>query len=240
MPNRYKYFGHEWAKVREYIEQRERDLSYDYSIDVLKEVKIIRDMFEEVRADVELNQPDRFVSVGNIGKRPVTVAPGPALSGGNEQSRIEDRMHRMESGLSDGFSRLKEKVGGIEKDIERYGSAASSEVHNVRNQVADDVGRLKNRLQERMAEIAQIERELSYQSQKMAESKEAEFDKKAEHTIREVGEREREIESSGRDAAERTAREVEVVTADAVRDAEGRIRATLEVDDQFRGGKRSS
>jgi hypothetical protein len=47
LPNRLKYFQHEWAKVREYIEQRERDLSIGDDIDVMQEVVTVRQMFEE-------------------------------------------------------------------------------------------------------------------------------------------------------------------------------------------------
>ena len=43
LPNRLKYFQHEWAKLREYIEQRERDLcSPGTRIDVAEEVAVIR------------------------------------------------------------------------------------------------------------------------------------------------------------------------------------------------------
>jgi hypothetical protein len=47
LPNRLKYFQHEWAKVREYIEQRERDLSIGDDVDVMQEVVTVRQMFEE-------------------------------------------------------------------------------------------------------------------------------------------------------------------------------------------------
>ncbi|KAF2095916.1 hypothetical protein NA57DRAFT_43740, partial [Rhizodiscina lignyota] len=56
LPNRLKYFQHEWGKVREYIEQRERDFSCSHTdISVHEEVNIIRRMYEEVRADIEAN-----------------------------------------------------------------------------------------------------------------------------------------------------------------------------------------
>lgn len=61
-----KYFQHEWAKLREYIEQRERDLVVKRKVDVDAEVAAIRNMYEEIRADIEANTPDRFVGMSSL------------------------------------------------------------------------------------------------------------------------------------------------------------------------------
>ena len=54
LPNRLKYFRHEWAKLRDYIEVRERDLSSAHNnIGIHEEVAIIRGMYEEIQADIE-------------------------------------------------------------------------------------------------------------------------------------------------------------------------------------------
>ncbi|KAF1818020.1 uncharacterized protein K489DRAFT_307567, partial [Dissoconium aciculare CBS 342.82] len=56
LPNRLRYYQHEWSIVREYIEQRERDLSCGQAFDVMAEVALIRQMFESVKTDVESSQ----------------------------------------------------------------------------------------------------------------------------------------------------------------------------------------
>ena len=55
LPNRLKYFHHEWAKVKEYVEERERDLSSPHNnIDIHAEIAIIRTMYEQIKADIEV------------------------------------------------------------------------------------------------------------------------------------------------------------------------------------------
>ncbi|KAH0550943.1 hypothetical protein GP486_007692, partial [Trichoglossum hirsutum] len=61
LPNRLKYYHNEWSKVREYIEQREREFGLDgCTLDVEEEVRAVELMYEDVRADVEANAPDNF------------------------------------------------------------------------------------------------------------------------------------------------------------------------------------
>lgn len=80
LPNRLKYYEDEWTKVREYIEQRERDFCREgCGLDLEAEVLIIERMYEEVRSDVEANTPDSFVSVTDIAKRKGIINPGPAI-----------------------------------------------------------------------------------------------------------------------------------------------------------------
>ncbi|EGP86916.1 uncharacterized protein MYCGRDRAFT_27514, partial [Zymoseptoria tritici IPO323] len=57
LPFRLKFFQHEWAKIREYIEQRERDFSYaNHGLNVLEEVEKIRAMYDTLRAEIEANR----------------------------------------------------------------------------------------------------------------------------------------------------------------------------------------
>lgn len=66
LPNRLRYYENEWKGVREYIEQRER--RPDCPLDVHKMVRIIETMYEEVKADVQTNTPDHYISVGRVHK----------------------------------------------------------------------------------------------------------------------------------------------------------------------------
>ena len=82
LPNRMKYYQNEWAKVREYIEQRERELSADpCELDVEEEIMIIERMYEDVRQDVEANTPDSYVSISAL-KKDVSSGrmPNPTIS----------------------------------------------------------------------------------------------------------------------------------------------------------------
>lgn len=83
LPNRLKYYQNEWTKLREYIEQRERDFCRaDCNLDLDAEILTIETMYEEVKGDIEANTPDSFVSVRDISKRGGAVNPAPSLAKG--------------------------------------------------------------------------------------------------------------------------------------------------------------
>jgi hypothetical protein len=70
LPNRIKYYETEWTRLREYIEQRERDFcTVECQYDVETEVFIIERMYEQVCDEIDINTPESFTSVTDIGKR---------------------------------------------------------------------------------------------------------------------------------------------------------------------------
>ncbi|KAF2833144.1 hypothetical protein CC86DRAFT_414901 [Ophiobolus disseminans] len=74
LPNRIRYYENEWKRVREYIEQRERDFSrQDCRLDVNEVVSAIEAMYEQVKSDIQTNTPDNYISVSDIRAR-ATVA----------------------------------------------------------------------------------------------------------------------------------------------------------------------
>jgi hypothetical protein len=79
LPNRLKYYHNEWSKVREYIEQREREFGLEgCKLDVEMEVRAVELMYEDVRGDVEANAPDNYVST-NQTKTSRGVVPQPVV-----------------------------------------------------------------------------------------------------------------------------------------------------------------
>lgn len=95
LPNRLKYYENEWMKVREYIEQREREFGREgCQLDVEREILIVERMYEEVREDVEANTPDSYTNVGERkdqkGRRP---RPPPVIEGSvGASSRDPEKM----------------------------------------------------------------------------------------------------------------------------------------------------
>jgi hypothetical protein len=96
LPNRLKYYENEWTKVREYIEQREREFGREgCKLDVEREILIVERMYEEVREDVEANTPDSYTNVGE-GKDQKGRRPRPLLAieesvggGGRDPEKME-------------------------------------------------------------------------------------------------------------------------------------------------------
>ncbi|KAH7414057.1 hypothetical protein DE146DRAFT_762654 [Phaeosphaeria sp. MPI-PUGE-AT-0046c] len=70
LPNRIRYYENEWKRVREYIEQRERDFSRQgCNLNLNEVVSTIEAMYEQVKADIQSNTPDNYISVGDIRAR---------------------------------------------------------------------------------------------------------------------------------------------------------------------------
>ena len=64
LPNREKYYANEWKKLRDYIEQRERDFGrHNCPLNVDEEIHRIEVMYTEVKEDIEANTPDGYKSV---------------------------------------------------------------------------------------------------------------------------------------------------------------------------------
>lgn len=63
LPNRYKHQQNQWGKVREYIEQRERDFYLvECAFEVNEEIDIIERMYKDVRSETKSSMPDSYVS----------------------------------------------------------------------------------------------------------------------------------------------------------------------------------
>lgn len=145
-----KYYQHQWAKLREYIEHRERDLGtprHDHNIDIHREVNIIRQIFEDIKNDAEQNEPDRFVGSGKIGASLLNVPPTPLSE---TRSDVEDKV----GGLMNGLHNARSKVAGMLRDA----STTAGEVHQARGQLAEDVSIVKSKLLQRMREIEDLEK----------------------------------------------------------------------------------
>lgn len=70
LPNRYKHQQNQWEKVREYIEQRERDFCLERcTLEVDEEIDIIERMYEDVRSEMESSMPDSYGSSEARGRK---------------------------------------------------------------------------------------------------------------------------------------------------------------------------
>ena len=91
LPNRLKYYEDEYRKIREHIEQCEREFCRQgCGMDPRVEVARISEMYYEVKGDVEANTPDGFVSVAEIVKRKPAgnVVPGTMAFGSTSAGAI--------------------------------------------------------------------------------------------------------------------------------------------------------
>ena len=169
--------------MREYIEQRERDLTLGPdTVDVSEEVKYIRFMFENVREDIEANRPDRFIGLGGPKHNHLSAGPsGLALPAGstNALSMMNTGKGRVDSGLSDGLYRMKEKVDGLQKDGEAYGSTASSEAQKV---IESKEAELRKEAEDKIRESGDLEKDIESNGRQTVEKKVHEAEVRATDT----------------------------------------------------------
>lgn len=112
-------------------------------------------MFEEVKADVEANTPDRFVGT-SFGSKTLSLRASSLAEGKEAGSEASGKLDGSITGLREARS----KVEGLAKDIlakDVDGNTTSSEVNRARSRLSADVSILKSKLQQKMKEVEELE-----------------------------------------------------------------------------------
>lgn len=183
LPNRIRYYEHEWKRVREYIEQRERDFSRpNCSLDVYDIVRIVEAMYEEVKADIQTNTPDNYVSVGEIRNRAAaSVHPIPRIggirgaanaygvsAGEGKLKELEMKYGHRVADLLDGLAKKEEeRMSVLEKELEDRKNGALRKGEDIEKDVESRFSRLvelekeaKKEVVERRDNLSRIGKEL--------------------------------------------------------------------------------
>ncbi|KAI1828703.1 hypothetical protein F4861DRAFT_14930 [Xylaria intraflava] len=133
LPGRFKYYGNEWKKIREFIEQRERDfMRPGNDLDVYEVVGVIEQMYNNLKADIEINTPDSYTSVTS--KR---------RTGDDKDHKIEVpalKPKSLDTGKSESFiEKIEDEVehfrGGVGREVQRRKARLSREVDEHEAQV---------------------------------------------------------------------------------------------------------
>lgn len=141
LPGRLKYYGNEWKKIREFIEQRERDfMRPGHNLDVYEVIDTIEKMYNNLKADIELNTPDSYTSVTNqrrVGDEKETKI------GGIDMSKLETIATKLKGFDSDKLDSLTasitHKTEDVTKNIHEHEKQISDEVDNLKQDVTRDV-----------------------------------------------------------------------------------------------------
>jgi hypothetical protein len=125
LPNRIRYYEHEWKRVREYIEQRERDFSrQDCGLDVNEIVRTIEAMYEQVKADIQSNTPDNYISVSDVRARATASLTLPAhnvnaSTGRNKFEELELKYgHKVTDFLESLAHKEEERLKKLEENLQ--------------------------------------------------------------------------------------------------------------------------
>jgi hypothetical protein len=222
LPNRLRYYQHEWSIVREYIEQRERDLSCGQAFDVMAEVALIRQMFESVKTDVESSQADRFVGLGQglrpnqqQGQQSAYPQPVQRLQQQGQQMAFQGKQILTDAnqGVRNFHNEVQSsarEVNDLEKGLVSFGkgwfhekqaeasTAISKAQHGLSDGLTANVAGLKARLEEKMRDIGHLEKELEHQSKAALDEKRADVAGAVQKTIHEAEAIGQEIDSKTR------------------------------------------
>ncbi|KAI0417931.1 hypothetical protein F5X98DRAFT_339186 [Xylaria grammica] len=138
LPGRLKYYGNEWKKIREFIEQRERDfMRSGHNLDVYEVIETVEKMYNNLKADIELNTPDSYTSVTN--QRRVGDDKDSKV-GGIDMSKLEtlaSKLKGFENGGGGG------KLDGLAAGITKRADDAAKNIHEHEKQMEAEVGHFK-------------------------------------------------------------------------------------------------
>ncbi|KAF2691016.1 hypothetical protein K458DRAFT_412333 [Lentithecium fluviatile CBS 122367] len=170
LPNRIRYYENEWKRVREYIEQRERDFSRpDCALDVYEIVRVIEAMYEEVKADVQTNTPDSYISVGDIRARgTASTHPIPNLSRLHGVSNTpEGKLRELEMKYG---PKVAEFLEGVAKKEEERLRAFDSQVQEQRDDFLRTGDRIADGVEKQGSRIAEFEKDVEKEAAERREN----------------------------------------------------------------------
>ncbi|KAJ8108558.1 hypothetical protein ONZ43_g6388 [Nemania bipapillata] len=162
LPGRLKYYGNEWKKIREYIEQRERDfMRSGHDLNVYDVVETIEKMYNNLKADIELNTPDSYTSVTNQRR---AGDEKDSKIGGIDMSKLETlatKLKGFEHGgkLDSLTSSIMKKTDGVSKSIHEHGRQMEDEVEHLKEDVVRDVQNHESRARAAITEGKQAARD---------------------------------------------------------------------------------
>jgi uncharacterized protein YdhG (YjbR/CyaY superfamily) len=139
LPGRLKYFGSEWKKIREYIEQRERDFSRQgCTLNVHEVVNTIEQMYANTKREIEMNTPDSYNSVSNLRAGAANSGLGviPEKTRVIDDSKIEGIMGKLKG--------LESTIGSFKSRIQEGVRDMDGLVHHIQ----DDEKRAESRMRD--------------------------------------------------------------------------------------------
>ena len=147
LPNRMKYYEGEWKKLREFIEQREREFFHpECKHDVHILVGRIEKMYEEIKWDIAANTPDAYVSVGHVGKK---VQPSDDTLG-----------HSLPKRLSFNSKALSDEPGHLERlaseKTNKISTAATQKADGLSSMATDRLENASSGVQEKVSEAQRL------------------------------------------------------------------------------------
>lgn len=166
LPNRFKYYQTEWKRVREFIEQRERDFSRpDCDLEVYGVVTMVEAMYDEVKTDLEASQPDRFAGHNSARKSAIQVEPMPTYSlpritlpridiSTEKSKEIEAAFGSRVRNLASEITHHAHEVQEVAKDLEAKKESVQQGLSRELQEYADRTERTKHAFGDKVKDLA--------------------------------------------------------------------------------------
>ncbi|KAK6948191.1 hypothetical protein Daesc_009955 [Daldinia eschscholtzii] len=134
LPARLKYYGNEWKKIREFIEQRERDFSRTgCTLDVYEVVATIDRMYNNTKQEIEMNTPDGYTSVTRNIRG---FGDSNEKVGGLDVSKMEDLASRFNRGVNGTVHKM---ATGLERTARDVTSHIQEQARHMQEAAAKEV-----------------------------------------------------------------------------------------------------
>ncbi|KAI1082682.1 hypothetical protein F5B20DRAFT_480053 [Whalleya microplaca] len=148
LPGRFKYYGNEWKKIREYIEQRERDFSrVGCTLDVFEVVNTIDQMYNNTKREIEMNTPDSYTTITN--QKGFAQTTSEVKVGGVEFKTssmevakvdgLESKLQSLESAVERLTAGVEKKTEVITQDIHEHEKQIKEDVHDFKKTIIEDL-----------------------------------------------------------------------------------------------------
>jgi hypothetical protein len=166
LPNRLKYYQAEWKRVREFIEQRERDFSRpSCDLDVYGVVAMIEKMYDEVKMDLEASVPDRFAGfrTGQKGNQQfeTTTKPASLLLPRIGTEGLNEKVKELESGfgnrvrdLTSEIRKTPDVVREATRDLQEQTDIVMEDASRIEKEQADKAARLESSFINKLKDLA--------------------------------------------------------------------------------------
>lgn len=149
LPGRLKYYGNEWKKIREYIEQRERDFArVGCTLNVYEVVETVENMYKNTKQDIEMNTPDSYTSIVASQKQLAHRAEG--TIGGIDVSQIEgisNRITGLDGTVEKIMANIHQRTQSVMDKIHEHEKEMEKKVHGLEKAVVRDTEDHRSRLE---------------------------------------------------------------------------------------------
>lgn len=203
----------EWKRVREFIEQRERDFSRPgCELDVHAVAQLVEAMYEETKMDLEASTPDRFSGINSSRKSGMATEPAPSykfpsitlprIEGLNEKGKeIEATFGGKVKNLASEITHYAQEARNVARDLQAQKDAIAEGATREVKEYASQAQRLEHMFGDKVKDLATEIGERAHMTEQVIHDAETEQHRAVDGAIREAREHLERLEATARSTA---------------------------------------